>query len=151
MSTTTLAIGPARKTMCYSGGGYFRLLPLSLITQGMEREAAAGRPTVVYLHPRDFAVDCPRPRMPLHRAFKCFVGLGTTGRKLTHLLERYAWTTCGEVLRAHGCWPEEGARPAEAAGPERRWQVVPDLPLDRRARPPRITQDPPPPAWPPDS
>ena len=55
------------KKICYSGGGYMRLLPKPLIHRGLKQEAAAGRPTVVYLHPRDFAPDCPRVPMPPHR------------------------------------------------------------------------------------
>ena len=91
-------LGPKR--VCYSGGGYLRLLPLPLIRYGIRKEAAAGRPTVVYLHPRDFAVDAPRVPMPLVRRFKCTVGLGTTERKLRALLREYRWGTCAEVLAA---------------------------------------------------
>ena len=88
------------KRVCYSGGGYLRLLPLPLIRHGIRQEAAAGRPTVVYLHPRDFAADAPRVSMPLVRRFKCYVGLGTTERKLRALLREYRWGTCAEVLAA---------------------------------------------------
>lgn len=88
--------GPA--SLCYSGGGYLRLLPSWLIERGLRQEAAAGRPTVVYLHPRDFAPDCPRAPMPPHRRFKCYVGLGTTTAKLRSLLARHRWTTCAAVL-----------------------------------------------------
>jgi peptidoglycan-N-acetylglucosamine deacetylase len=88
--------GPAR--LCYCGGGYLRLLPMSMIHHGVKSEAAAGRPTVVYLHPRDFAPDCPRAAMGLHRRFKCYVGLSTTERKLRELLKAYQWDTCANVL-----------------------------------------------------
>lgn len=88
--------GPSR--LCYSGGGYMRLLPMSMIRHGVKTEAAAGRPTVVYLHPRDFAPDCPRAKMPLHRRFKCYVGLASTIRKLRGLLQEYQWDTCASVL-----------------------------------------------------
>lgn len=88
--------GPTR--LCYCGGGYLRLLPMSMIRHGVRGEAAAGRPTVVYLHPRDFATDCPRASMPLHRRFKCYVGLATTKGKLRELLRAYRWDTCANVL-----------------------------------------------------
>jgi polysaccharide deacetylase family protein (PEP-CTERM system associated) len=88
--------GPAK--LCYSGGGYLRLWPRWMIRRGVEQEAAAGRPTVIYLHPRDFAPDCPRVPMPPHRRFKCYVGMRSTERKLRVLLTDYRWDTCAAVL-----------------------------------------------------
>ena len=54
---------------------------------------------MVYLHPRDFATDCPRVDMPLYRRFKCYVGLSTTRRKLRRLLGRFRFDTCYQILR----------------------------------------------------
>jgi len=99
MSIAPVGMGPLKKRMCYSGGGYLRLLPSFMIEQGVQSEAAHNRPTVVYLHPRDFAPDCPRPAMPPHRRFKCYVGLDTTERKLRELLSRHRWDTCSRVLQ----------------------------------------------------
>lgn len=99
MSIARLGAGPVGKRMCYSGGGYFRLLPIGLIEQGLAREAREGRPTVIYLHPRDFAPDCPRVPMPLSRRFKCYVGCATTEGKLRSLLKAHRWDTCLGVLR----------------------------------------------------
>ena len=91
-------------SVCYSGGGYLRLFPLWLIERGIQQLAQNGIPTVVYLHPRDFAPDCPRVPMPLHRKFKSYVGAATTATKLRKLLDKYSWSTCesvlGEQLRA---------------------------------------------------
>lgn len=102
MSLANIGIGPLAKRMCYSGGGYLRLLPYPLIRQGIEREAADGRSTSVYLHPRDFAPDCPKVPMPPHRHFKCYVGTRTTTSKLRRMLRDYQWTTCRAVLEAAG-------------------------------------------------
>lgn len=88
--------GPVR--MAYSGGGYMRLLPLSLIRRGIAQSHRAGRPCVTYLHPRDFAPSGPRVPMPLTRRFKSYVGLATTERKLRALLGSYRWGTCVQVL-----------------------------------------------------
>ena len=82
----------------FSGGGYMRLLPYAALKRGMASEARQGRGTVVYLHPRDFAVDCPRWPMPPHRRFKCYVGLGSTQHKLERLLADTAWEPCGSLL-----------------------------------------------------
>jgi polysaccharide deacetylase family protein (PEP-CTERM system associated) len=90
--------GPLKKRMCYSGGGYMRLLPSFMIDRGVQTELAAKRPTVVYLHPRDFAPDAPRPPMPWHRTFKSYVGTRTTQGKLRRLLTNYRWNTCQHVL-----------------------------------------------------
>ncbi len=91
--------GPIR--LGFSGGGYLRLLPYPLLKSAISSEARHGRPTVVYLHPRDFATDCPRWPMPRHRRFKCYVGLSTTRPKLERLLGDHAWSTCRAVLDEH--------------------------------------------------
>jgi peptidoglycan-N-acetylglucosamine deacetylase len=93
---SVMKLGPAR--VPFSGGGYMRLLPGWLICRGFDQLAAQGMPTVVYLHPRDFAPDCPRVPMPLKRRFKCYVGLHTTKAKLRMLLERYRFDSCAAVL-----------------------------------------------------
>ncbi len=98
MSIAKVGVWPLRKRMCYSGGGYFRLLPAWMIEQGLCAEAEAGRATVIYLHPRDFAPDCPRVPMPLHRRFKCYIGMHTTEGKLRTLLREHRWDTCANIL-----------------------------------------------------
>lgn len=93
---TMMKLGPV--TLPFSGGGYMRLLPSWLIRRGFDQLNKRGVPTVVYLHPRDFAPDCPRVPMPLKRKFKCYVGLKSTKGKLTMLLDRYRFDTCAAVL-----------------------------------------------------
>jgi len=109
---SVMDLGPLR--FCFSGGGYFRLLPLWMIHRGIRHESAQGRPTVIYLHPRDFATDCPAMPMPLHRRFKCYVGRRTTARKLRHLLATYRFSTCYDVLRQRGLLPAGLASPASS-------------------------------------
>ncbi len=106
------------KKLCYCGGGYMRLLPTSMIHFGLRQEQAAGRATVVYLHPRDFAPDCPRAKMPPHRYFKCYVGMHTTEGKLRRLLAYAPFTTCRQVLEQAGLASETapgGRVPANGA------------------------------------
>jgi hypothetical protein len=102
MSLAPVGVGPLKKRMCYSGGGYLRLLPQSMIEQGVQHELTQGRPSVVYLHPRDFAPDVPRVKMPPHRRFKCYVGLSTTTPKLQSLLRNHRFDTCATVLKHAG-------------------------------------------------
>jgi len=85
-------------TLPFSGGGYLRALPPWLIRHGFNRFHRRGLPVVVYLHPRDFAPDCPRVPMPLSRRFKSYVGLKTTKTKLNMLLDHYSFDTCASVL-----------------------------------------------------
>lgn len=82
----------------FSGGGYLRFLPRWLIRHGFHKLNQQGLPVVVYLHPRDFATDCPRVAMPLYRRFKSYSGLKTTQDKLRMLLEHYRFDTCAAVL-----------------------------------------------------
>jgi polysaccharide deacetylase family protein (PEP-CTERM system associated) len=103
--------GPVR--VCFSGGGYFRLLPAWFIERCFRRAQNMGRPSVVYLHPRDLATDCPKVPMPLYRRFKCYVGQGTTARKLRYLLSRFRFDSCCRVLQQHQLLPQEAALEAE--------------------------------------
>ena len=89
---SVLRMGPWR--LPFSGGGYLRALPHWVINHGFQRFASQGTPVVVYLHPRDFAVDCPRVPMPLKRRFKCYTGLHTAKAKLERLLADYRFDTC---------------------------------------------------------
>lgn len=85
------------RRLAFSGGGYLRLLPEWLIQRGFAQFEQQGTPVVVYLHPRDFAADCPRVPMPVHRRFKSYVGLASTQRKLEMLLDKYKFDTCAAV------------------------------------------------------
>lgn len=82
----------------FSGGGYLRLMPLPLVRWGIDRLRDRGRPTTIYMHPRDIAPDTPRTAMPPHRKFMTYVGLKGARRKLERLLNEYEWATIGEVL-----------------------------------------------------
>ena len=93
---SVVQIGPLK--LPFSGGGYLRLLPTAIIRACFARFHRRGLPVVVYLHPRDFAPDCPRVPMPVHRKFKCYVGLKTTKAKLKMLLRDYRFGTCASVL-----------------------------------------------------
>ena len=104
---SVMKLGPAR--VPFSGGGYMRLLPGSMIRRGFDQLNARGIPAVVYLHPRDFAPDCPRVPMPLKRRFKCYVGLHTTKDKLAMLLRTYRFDTCDAVLGLDVAAPRDEA------------------------------------------
>lgn len=81
------------KQMCFSGGGYLRLLPYFIIKNKIMGFNTQKRPVMIYLHPRDFDPDTPRMKMPPHRALKCYINLKSTQKKFDNLLEDFDFTT----------------------------------------------------------
>ena len=85
------------KKIFFSGGGYFRLLPYSLI------KSWSGKADYVmtYFHPRDFDPGQPVvPGLPLHRRFKSYVGLSRSKKKLERLLADFRFTDIGTACKA---------------------------------------------------
>ena len=66
------------KKMCFSGGGYLRLLPYFIIKNKMMGFNMQKSPVMVYLHPRDFDPETPRLKMSAYRTFKCYINLKNT-------------------------------------------------------------------------
>jgi hypothetical protein len=89
-------VGP--KSTAFSGGGFFRLFPRWMIKRGFTQCNAAGRPVVVYMHPRDFALGTPHVQMGRARRFKCYVGIKGARDKFRWMLDNWRFTTCSEVL-----------------------------------------------------
>ena len=89
----------------FSGGGYMRLFPQSLIHRGFRENHAQGRPGMSYIHPREINPDQPRlERPPFWNAkesvkyLKYYINLGTTRRKLADMLRTFRFGTVREVL-----------------------------------------------------
>jgi peptidoglycan-N-acetylglucosamine deacetylase len=68
----------AGRRIVFSGGGFFRLLPYTVIKGMTERSDY----TMTYFHPRDFDAGQPRLEMPLRRRFQAYVGLDGALNKL---------------------------------------------------------------------
>jgi polysaccharide deacetylase family protein (PEP-CTERM system associated) len=67
------------KSIIYSGGGYFRLIPYALL----KKWTAQDDYVMSYLHPRDFDPDQPMIKeLSLPRKFKSYVGLKSAQDKL---------------------------------------------------------------------
>jgi hypothetical protein len=96
LPVSTVRLGPVRARFC--GGGYLRLLPAKLIAWLTHRRNRQDVPVVVYLHPRDFAVDCPRIPMSAKRRFMCYFGLSSTEHKLRCLCREFRFGPCASVL-----------------------------------------------------
>jgi polysaccharide deacetylase family protein (PEP-CTERM system associated) len=84
-------------TVPVGGGGYFRLYPYWCTRYGLRRMNRAGRPAAVYVHPWEF--DAEQPRLPCRRAtaFRHYVGLRRTHKRLVRLLGDFAFGTITEA------------------------------------------------------
>jgi len=80
------------------GGGYFRLAPLWLSSMAIRRINAEGHPAVLYLHPWEIDPDQPRLGLPPTAAFRHYVNLGSTERKLRGLLSSFEFARMRDVL-----------------------------------------------------
>jgi polysaccharide deacetylase family protein (PEP-CTERM system associated) len=80
------------------GGGYFRLYPYAVTRHGLRAINAAGRPFAVYLHPWELDPEQPRLRPGRLKAFRHYVNLHRTERRLTRLLRDFSFGAMGEVF-----------------------------------------------------
>jgi hypothetical protein len=94
------------RTMPFSGGGYLRLFPMSLVKAGYRQNHAAGRPGMAYIHPREIDPDQPRLKLPWKKYFKYYVGIKGCEEKLRQSLKSFTFTTIAEVLSHVKNWPE---------------------------------------------
>ena len=77
----------AGKHIIFSGGGYFRLCPYSLIKKWSKESSDY---MMAYIHPRDLDPGQPMLEgLPLARKFKSYVGLGGAGKKLLKWLNDF--------------------------------------------------------------
>ena len=89
------------KQMCFSGGGYLRLLPYFIIKKKFMHFNTQNNPVMVYLHPRDFDPDTPRLKMPFYRTLKCYINLKSTQKKFDRLLEDFDFTTLESFCKSN--------------------------------------------------
>jgi polysaccharide deacetylase family protein (PEP-CTERM system associated) len=83
------------KPLIFSGGGYFRLFPYSLIKRWTKQSDYV----MTYLHPRDFDPDQPVIKdLPLHRKFKSYVGLNSSMHKLEKWLQDFEFVDAGTAI-----------------------------------------------------
>ncbi|MCP4568878.1 MAG: DUF3473 domain-containing protein [FCB group bacterium] len=87
------------KRLCFFGGGYLRLFPASMIKRAARKVLSENRPVIFYLHPREIDPDQPRLPMNRFRAFKTYVNLGGTDKKLQLLLDEFDWLTVSEYIK----------------------------------------------------
>lgn len=85
--------------VCFFGGGYLRLFPVTVILTMTASVLRQGRPAIFYVHPREIDPEQPRLAMSRWRRFKSYVNLDTTEPKLRQLLASFQFTTLEELTR----------------------------------------------------
>ena len=88
------------RPLCVFGGGYLRLSPWPVIRSMTTGCLRAGRTVVFYVHPREIDVDHPRLPMSPVRTFKSYVNLGSTERKLMHILKTFPCSCFREAFES---------------------------------------------------
>lgn len=86
------------RRLCFSGGGYLRLLPIRVVERLAQRVRASGRPVMYYVHPRELSPDHPRVPMGAVRRFKSYVNLRGTEAKVRRLLATGPFVTLQEWI-----------------------------------------------------
>lgn len=103
-NVVAMPLRPARafgRSLIFSGGGYLRLLPTSVITFLADRLAQPDAPIIYYIHPREIDLEQPRLPMPLVRRFRSYVNLASTRGKLETLFSRYQFERMIDWVEAH--------------------------------------------------
>lgn len=82
------------------GGGYFRLMPLSLSLAGLARiSEGEKRPCVFYFHPWEIDPEQPRiSALPFKSAFRHYTNLGRMETRLSRLLRRFSWNRVDRIF-----------------------------------------------------
>ena len=119
---TEFPIGTARMmgvNLPIGGGGFFRLLPFSLIRLGMRRvNLREEQPFMFYLHPWELDAGQPRPPMSWRHRFRHYVGVEREAGKLARLMALFRFGTVRDILQMHPApRPALAAAAAPAAAP----------------------------------
>ena len=91
----------------YSGGFYFRLLSTWLIKRVIRSGNAAGRHSIVYLHPRELDPSEQRLKLPLLESFIQYYNVGGTKQKLSELLRSFRFVSIRQRLSDVAAFPDE--------------------------------------------
>jgi polysaccharide deacetylase family protein (PEP-CTERM system associated) len=88
-----------RRRLAVAGGGYFRLLPLWFMNQGLRQAAEQGRPAILYFHPWEFDPGLPKMPLSLTGRLRTYTGLRRAAARLSRVLaQRARWTPIADVL-----------------------------------------------------
>ncbi|UFS69121.1 DUF3473 domain-containing protein [Geomonas sp. RF6] len=103
LSTLPLKVAGVHYHLPIAGGGYLRLLPVSLIRWGIEQiNSHEGKPAVLYLHPWEIDPGQPRIKAGWKSRFRHYNNLAGTEAKLRYLLQGVPYGTMSDVLLTEG-------------------------------------------------
>ena len=80
------------------GGGYLRLYPYALTRHGLRAINKQSRPFAVYIHPWELDPDQPQLSPGPLRAFRHYLNLKKTKRRLMNLLKEFRFGSMRDVL-----------------------------------------------------
>jgi polysaccharide deacetylase family protein (PEP-CTERM system associated) len=93
---STSGLSPFR--LVWSGGFYWRILPLNLIKKRIRRRLSSGKAAVLYLHPKD--IDPNNPPLPIGRIDNWVHRVGTAGGlgKLVEMCKSFDFVPIKDIL-----------------------------------------------------
>lgn len=83
-----------------AGGGWFRQLPLPVISRGLSAVLAEGIPAVFYIHPWEIDPDQPRLPVPALTRIRHYRGLAQAEDRLHQLLSRFRFRSIAQLEAA---------------------------------------------------
>ncbi len=98
-STMAFSFLGKQLTLPFSGGGYLRLLPVSLMSAGFNRLEKSGHASTLYFHPWEIDPNQPRMQGPLKSRFRHYINLASTESKLRYLFKRHSFAPMNTVLQ----------------------------------------------------
>jgi polysaccharide deacetylase family protein (PEP-CTERM system associated) len=98
-----------RRRLCFSGGGYFRLIPYPIVKKIAQDMNALDRPFVFYIHPREIDPLQPRLEMGMIRQFKSYVNVDRTEGKIRSLLNDFSFTSFQDWMQNNSALKRESA------------------------------------------
>jgi polysaccharide deacetylase family protein (PEP-CTERM system associated) len=82
------------------GGGWgLRVFPYRMIRSEIQRLNQLGHPALVFLHPREFDLDCPRISLPWVKRFVLNARIERTEKRLARLLRDFHFTSIEDFLK----------------------------------------------------
>jgi polysaccharide deacetylase family protein (PEP-CTERM system associated) len=81
-----------------AGGWGLRVFPYGLIRSEIMRCNNRGNPALIYIHPREFDLDCPRIALPWTKHFVLHARIERTNKRLNRLLKDFLFTSIEEYM-----------------------------------------------------
>ena len=86
------------RNMGFSGGFYFRFFPGWLIRQWIKQTNRAGRPAILYLHPRELDPLEQKLSLPLKEAFIHYYHVQGNKEKLASMMKHFSFISIADYL-----------------------------------------------------